>query len=300
MLLSKSRSLAGFGIAFAVTVITSTFQVSAAGTGQDNSTNAPFLRALENKASLQSMERDACFKMAGIKNKDFGARVRNAIETFDLSMDQHKAGAPLIRPGQSKSNFADLEGNWTTLSAAFQQVAAGDYHYIPIRQVLTLAPKLYEQLEDIQPPMQDSKRSEQTADEARLMISLEQKVRVQKLLKEACYVLRGISVKENLAALSVTQDAFLKAHKLAVSSASSGKERMSLNALQSTWSEFLELLAYLKSQGEVEDSAKTQLSVLGDDLTKHLEHWGQNSGEGPGKAVGFGEFYAQSQKEMLN
>lgn len=288
MLLPKSRRIAHIGFVFGMSLMAGAFQATASNdVSADRSTQLLF-STLEDLASLHSMERDACFKMAGITTKDFATRVQTAVAAFNLSLEEQDAGGPVSGLAQqTAAQVSGLRKDWRTLSAALQQVSAGDFHAVPIRQVLALAPKVQSAVDSKRQALSDSI---QTTTDARYVATLEQKVRVQMLVKKACYVLRGISAEDNLAALLNTIETFQKAHDAAVAAALSDEERQELSALQTNWTDFTVLLKDLKAQVKTQNVAKTQLSILGDAMTARLERLAVIVREEPSAAPNFNEF----------
>lgn len=289
MSVSKNVKMAGFGIALGLTIVSGGAQASTHVVSLGEQIN----QSHKDMALLQSMKRDACFKMAGIEGMDFSARMNTAIETFERSVDRLRTDQALAGPARlSAETLTEPKGEWNTLSAALRQVAAGDFHYVAVRQVLTLEEKIAKELATIRMGI-DTNSADLTADEKRTAAILEQKTRVQQLTKEACLVLRDISREENLAKLLTTMEAFETAKEFAIASATTDQEKQNLKALASAWDEFGTLLGYLKTKADVEDTAKTQLSDLSDALTAHLAALITTSPEQADTSADFLKFYDQ-------
>ncbi|WP_227271541.1 hypothetical protein [Roseobacter weihaiensis] len=225
---------------------------------------------IERKTKLHGMKRDACFKMAGIKGKDFGGRVSKTVQEMKLALETLRAEIQAGNPVAGvASQLDELDSHWGTLAAALQQVSAGDFHAVPLRQVMTLEPEVHLLLKDIHSIFIAGGSETQTDVQKATSEILLQKMRVQKVTKEACLVLRGISAETNLASLEMTEDAFTTALNAALSQAQ-GAERAQLEAIKMTWNDFSTLLDNLKSQAYVADDAKLRLSVLSDDLTAQI------------------------------
>lgn len=228
-----------------------------ADTAQDHA-NA----VMEKKALLQSITRDACFKMAGIQGKDFGRRATVAIdgmyEALDVLRERYQQDVPGPR---SLDRLAMIDTHWQTLSPALQQVSAGDYHAVPVAQILRLEPALQTELAGIHAKYQLSAGGTGLRE-----IALVQKMRVHQLTKEACLVLRDISAEANRKRLSKTMadvDAVLSADPLHLNTAQ-------MASLSEHWVPLKTLLVDLLQADQVSDASKVQLSRLSDALIGEL------------------------------
>lgn len=269
----KTSAITGLALALGTTLAASSVKASEtffATPAPDQSAFDGANQSMEKQILLQSMKRDACFKMAGIAGKDFGTRVSATVTEMKQSLTKLRAQHQTSGGGLNVVDQLDaFDTHWDTLAAALQQVSAGDFHAVPLQQILTLEPQAQGVLEDIHVSFvaQDAGiRTKAQQDTGDILL---QKMQIQKLTKEACLVLRDISAEDNLTRLLVTEAQFGRALEASVAAAR-GPERARLDDLKATWQEFTDLLKTLKGEAEVSDTDKLRLSVLSDDLVEQL------------------------------
>ncbi|WP_300019209.1 hypothetical protein [uncultured Roseobacter sp.] len=207
------------------------------------------------------MTRDACFKMAGITGKEFGARVTFTVGYMEQSIQS-------LREGHKTAGHSDMvsdrleafAGQWQTLSAALQQVSAGDYHSVPVQQILQLEPALHSELSEIH-AVYAAERPKDHTDAV-----LAKKMQIHKLIKEACFVLRGISTEKYTRYLNASVTEFGEALNMA----HRHFEPETVQALDGTWQEMKELLTELVAADKVSDVHKIRLSSLSDEMIAKL------------------------------
>lgn len=210
------------------------------------------------KTQLQSMTRDACFKMGGVESKDITQRTTTGA---DKMADKTNGTDTSITAGRSGLEVHGIDGQWDTLRAAVQQVSAKDYHSIAMGQVLFLEPIIQAELAAAYAIHAQGARTSQRSDKM-----LAKKMNVHKMIKEACFVAHDISALDNrrrvkLAisdfskSLSGTQD-YLEPHERAL--------------VQENWAPLEQVLTEIIAVERVSDATKAQLMGLSDSLIREL------------------------------
>lgn len=225
---------------------------------------------------LQSIARDACFRMAGMDSKDFGARVTASLAEMDSAVEGHAGTDALDR----------FSVQWQTLSPAVQQVVAGDFHAVPIRQVLTLEVAAGSEFATVLDAVDAGTMAQDSDETLHIRTLKEQQLRVQKMTKEACLVSRDIAPVENRANLAQTVGLFMDAHT-AITMAATGQERAHLEALSATSRDFSVLLDIILTEGVLPKSAKIRFSMLSDDMMDRLRTLEQEAVSGTENKAGF-------------
>lgn len=227
---------------------------------------------IAKKTVLHSLARDACFLMSGIDGTDFEARVSSSL------VDMQGDGAD----GRNPAAMDQLNAQIQTLSPALRQIIAGDFHAVPIRQLLTLEPAAQADLTALLVTFDRAASAEGKSMAAPVRTVNEQKMRVQKMTKEACFVSRGISAAANRASLAETIAIFSEVND-DITKAATGRERAYLEALGATWRQFSALAQSIPTNGNMHDGAKKRMSALSEDLMdtlrdleEHLESGADN------------------------
>lgn len=262
------------GLAFGAGLLasaTQAFEAPAAPLSDAVSTASVSERITGKRELLYAMQRDACFKMAGVEGTDFAARVSASVAHFGTMADTLAAegdSTGLDTALQSDLNL--FEQYWKVLAPALQQISAGDFHSVPVQQALRLEPEAQRLLRSIQDRLDQDADDMPAAADDRAQAIAAQKVRVQKMTKDACFVLRDIKTADARADLQVTLAAFDSANAALVAGAT-GAGTSPEDRLAAAWQSYGALIAELEHKVSVSNDAKLRLAALSETLMAQLD-----------------------------
>lgn len=167
-------------------------------------------RITEKRTALYALQRDACFKMAGVEAKNSADQGSTSVQSVGTLAETLISGDEASSIDASLRRDIDLvEQYWAILSPALQRIAAGDFHPVLVQQALRLEPATQRLLSNIQDRLNEKDDGITGAEaDQRASATTAQKMRVQQMTKDACFILSDIESVDTGPDLRDTSAAF--------------------------------------------------------------------------------------------
>ena len=172
--------------------------------------------AARQRFLVQQISKSTCFAMSSHNPADNGANAWTALDTFNASFDVLIQGSP-DQGLEAEKNAAALaaldasRSNWTTFEAATRQIVSGDWHSVPVAQVLNLNDMVLSDVNKAVDQIIETHTKHLTtrkAFAATVNIAGRQRMLVQKAAKEMCFISLEIEQDSMRADLVQTTDLF--------------------------------------------------------------------------------------------
>ncbi|WP_159975914.1 type IV pili methyl-accepting chemotaxis transducer N-terminal domain-containing protein [Roseobacter cerasinus] len=233
----------------------------------------------------QQLTRNACFVMAGVAPDRFAQRTQENVEDFNRVLvglrdgDAELGLLPETDPGVLAA-LDDIEALWEQFRPAAQQISAGDFHTIPMEQLVSLNMATLKQMHETVMAMADIYTNDNMSPDLLKTVAVagRQRMLSQKVSKEVCFKIIGL---DGLGASDLVE-ATIQDFDDAMARLMTGSEAdgilpppneatlAQLQVTNATWQEFKQLVADIQGEAEVPAETKIRLSNLSDQVLKEM------------------------------
>ncbi|WP_300058291.1 type IV pili methyl-accepting chemotaxis transducer N-terminal domain-containing protein [uncultured Roseobacter sp.] len=251
----------------------------------ESNANAHMNLAGRQRMLTQQLARNACFVMAGVEPERFAAKTEENVQQFNGVLVGLRAGdvtlgmLPEEDPGILAA-LEEVEELWATLGPAARQISAGDYHSIPMAQLITLNTATLKRMHETVLAMTETYQS---ADIPAAMLKTvgvagRQRMLTQKVSKEACFSIIGL---DGLGAPELV-DATVAEFDTAMAALLAGSEAegilppptqavtRQLETAQGSWQALKDLLQQIRAQPDVDHDTRVRLAYMSDDVLRQM------------------------------
>lgn len=234
----------------------------------------------------QQIARNACFVMAGVDPDRYADRTQSNAREFDAVIVGLRNGdAELgILPETHEDvlrALAEVEALWSTLGPAAQQIASGDYHSVPMQQLIALNMLTLAEMQKTVEQMSVRYSDERISAELLKTVALagRQRMLTQKASKELCFKTIGLEKEGAAALVEDTVAQFDQAMaKLMTGSEADGvlapptpQVAAQLRRAQALWIDFKALIAEIGHMEEVPHNLRVQLANMSDEVLREMD-----------------------------
>ncbi len=172
--------------------------------------------AARQRYLVQSVAKSGCFALTKHRPQQSASEAWLRIIDFDASFQTLLEGNPELDVLPEKNAdviaaIASTELNWFTFRAATQQIISGDWHSVPMRQLIDLNGTVLSEVNAAVDQLIETHSSDlytQKAYAATVNVAGRQRMLVQKAAKEMCFISLGIAEDAMRASLAETVDLF--------------------------------------------------------------------------------------------
>lgn len=233
----------------------------------------------------QQLTRNACFVMAGVAPERFAQRTEDNVKDFDRVLiglrdgDAELGLLPETDPGVLAA-LDEIEALWDQFRPAAQQISAGDFHTIPMQQLVSLNMATLKQMHETVMTMADIYTNDNMPPDLLKTVAVagRQRMLSQKVSKEVCFKIIGL---DGLGAPELV-DATIQEFDDAMALLMTGSEAngilpppndatlAQLQVTNATWQEFKQLVTDIRDDADVPEETKIRLSNLSDQVLKEM------------------------------
>lgn len=233
----------------------------------------------------QQIARNACFVMAGIDAERFAAKADAAIRQFSVTLAGLRQGNENLQllPESNQDvldELAKVEALWRTLGAASQQIVAGDLHSVPMRQMVTLNMETMRTMNVAVKQIEKSYGSDILPADLAYTINLagRQRMLSQKVAKEACFYMIGLTHVASLEQIDETMSEFEAVMDLLLTGAPdqqiiappNRRLKKQLERTSKAWTGFKTLMIRAKLDKEMTQGERVQMANMSDQVLREM------------------------------
>ena len=172
--------------------------------------------AAKQRYFVQSVAKSGCFALTAHNPKGNAEQASRSITNFDRSNEILISGDSALDLGPEEDEatlqaIVEMQANWQTFSAATRQIASGDWHSVPIAQVLRLNPVILDEVGAAVQLIMTTHTGDLATQKkyaATINIAGRQRMLVQKAAKEICFIALDIDTDRMRETLLETIDTF--------------------------------------------------------------------------------------------
>ncbi|WP_195822508.1 type IV pili methyl-accepting chemotaxis transducer N-terminal domain-containing protein [Roseobacter sp. MH60115] len=234
----------------------------------------------------QQIARNACFVMAGVDPERFAGKTETNVRQFSSVILGLRNGDPKlgILPETNQDVLAalsDVDELWNSLGPAARQISAGDFHSIPMRQLINLNTETLTRMHATVKIMEGLYQDERVSADLLATISLagRQRMLTQKVSKEVCFKtigLRNVGAAEKVDATIADFDAAMA--KLLAGSEEGGilappnrQIKRQLIRADKAWGDFKELVQHVRDEPNVDHGTGVKLANMSDQVLREMD-----------------------------
>ncbi|MCV3271161.1 type IV pili methyl-accepting chemotaxis transducer N-terminal domain-containing protein [Roseobacter sinensis] len=233
----------------------------------------------------QQMARNACLVMAGVDPERFVAKTETNVQQFNdvlaaLRYGDETLGLLPETNAEVLAALARVEALWATLGPAARQVAAGDFHSVPMAQLINMNMATLAEMHAAVLTIQTAHQTDNIP--AGLLKTVQvagrQRMLTQKISKEVCFAIIGLGDLGSRELVETTMRDFDSAMaKLMGGSEEDGiiappsdAVKRQLELTNGTWMEFKALVAAISDDTDVDHATRVQLANISDQVLKEM------------------------------
>ena len=160
----------------------------------------------------QQIARSTCYVMTGVKTSYFTTEATTAADAFERNIHALEHGSPefglsVEDDAGARQSLTDVYDVWTTFGPAARQVMAGDFHAVPVRQLIRLDGPITARLEASSMKIEDVHRDKLIARKqlaSTINVASRQQMLIMKVAKLYCLIALDIDRDQMLAELDST------------------------------------------------------------------------------------------------
>jgi hypothetical protein len=234
----------------------------------------------------QQMALYSCLVMAGVETERFIAKVDSAARQFSQYLAALRDGSEDLRvqaehDSDVLARLKDVHDVWYTLEAATRQISTGDFHPVPLKQVITLNIEVLTRSDDAVRAIQSAYLTQMTdpALAETIDVAGRQRMLSQRVGKEICFLslgLGGAGQKESMAQARLEFRSALadlmsgsEARNLVVPPTRQIKKQ--LERVQRVWDDFEELAAVIQNDGVLPPGDMVKLSNISQQVLLEMD-----------------------------
>lgn len=234
----------------------------------------------------QQIARNACFVMAGVDPERFAGKTETNLRQFSsviLGLRNGDANLGILPETDPEvlAALAEVDTLWASLGPAARQISAGDFHSVPMQQLISLNTETLAQMHATVQIMGRVYQDARVPVELLPAISLARRQRMltQKVSKEICFKtigLKTVGATNRIDATVADFDAAMT--KLLEGSAPDGileppnrQVKKQLARTNKAWGDFKTLVQQIRDEVDVDQGTRVKLANMSDQVLREMD-----------------------------